>query len=148
MTATDIDIDIAGKNVLIIGYPASGKTTFLKNLKGTEGHKIFHADDYIELGIQSLFFEIKCSFLPTIVEGVSGYRLLKEGAENGCYVPDLVIELQRDFSKIERTYYKERKEKSLRGVMMMIKGCDTMLREYKNAYYNPSLLEWHKIYIE
>lgn len=67
----------------------------------------------------------------------------RKGAATGSYLPDVVIEVKRDFSKIERTYMTERKGKNFNGIMRMIKGCDTMLNEYRQSYFKQFKPEWY-----
>lgn len=135
--------NLKNKNVLIIGYPGSGKTTIASKL--CDGHTIIHTDDYLSGGeqVEQLIYDIQESKKPYMVEGVLGYKALIAGAEYGTFIPDVIVEVKRDFSKIERMYRSQRKDKSMYGVMNMIKGCDTLLSKYKTE--NPSMLkciEW------
>src|SRR5690606_18231688 len=77
--------DFEGKNVLIIGYPGSGKT-HLFNLIPKTDHKFIRTDDYISFGFEQSLYEclkditdIQSTGRNTFIEGVQGYRLLRKG---------------------------------------------------------------------
>lgn len=70
--------------VVIVGYAASGKTTFSEKFaKDYPEHRIFHTDDYIQFGYESALYKLISDIQHTyghfIVEGVLGYRLLRKG---------------------------------------------------------------------
>lgn len=93
-----LGIDIAGKNVLIIGPPHSGKTWFSQRFR-TPKHRLFHTDEYSQMagykeGLYSLLFDIGTYKGNSIVEGILGYRLLRKGVEESNYFPDIVISLK------------------------------------------------------
>ncbi len=110
-----LQLDLSGKTVLIIGQPATGKThlglgLYLRNKE----HHFLMTDNYMQYGYKEALYvliqEIQ-DFLeigPVIIEGVQGYRLLRKGAEMGCFYPDIVLELQTTPDRIEHTYQKER----------------------------------------
>lgn len=122
-----VQVDIENKNVLIIGWPASGKT-HLANLlwKDNPGHQCFHTDDYMHHGfveaLYALMEDIKKCRRPTIIEGVQGYRLLRKGVELDSYYPDIVIELEISEKRMYQTYATERRGKDpayLKGFVKM-----------------------------
>ena len=53
------DLDIKGQNVLIIGFPASGKTTLSELLKlKSKEHEVMHSDDYMKFGFVESLYEL------------------------------------------------------------------------------------------
>ncbi len=76
-----VNLDITNKNVLIIGCPASGKTWLCKKIEKPT-HTIIHTDDYKSYGYAEGMYivldVVKLSEMPTIVEGIYGYRMLKK----------------------------------------------------------------------
>jgi cytidylate kinase len=117
-------MNIKNKNILIIGPPASGKTTLAKKLHEVNGyHKLLHSDDYMRYGYKQALYELIKDLqglfpYKTIVEGIQGYRLLRKGAELGVYFPDLVIEMQVTAEQQANVYRNERditKLKYLKG---------------------------------
>lgn len=148
MTIVDVlEADFIGKNVLIIGCPASGKT-YLSNIIKTD-HKLIHTDDYMMHGYQASIYiilqEIQNIKESTIIEGVQGYRLLRKGAEFNKYYPDIVIELLISEEKmIER--YKERPAKKM-DYKSFMKANDTILKEYRDIMrsQNRPIPQWYKI---
>ena len=92
------DYSFAGKTIVIIGSPASGKTTLGKALAAKYGQKLIQADDYMQHGYKEALYVMLADLIeidePVIVEGMQGYRLLRKGVELGNFYPDVVIELQ------------------------------------------------------
>lgn len=84
--------------VVVIGMPASGKTTVAAWLQDVPlmGHSLFSSDDYIDHGYeQSLYAMIRAMKDDTnkkqIVEGVQGFRFLRKNAETKEFKVDAVI---------------------------------------------------------
>lgn len=136
--------DINGKNVLIIGCPASGKT-YLSNLLESSTHQTFHTDDYINHGYYESMYKclsdvIECDKL-TIVEGVQGYRMLRKGVEMDNYYPDLVIELRITQRRMLLTYSIERNPKKIKYLKAFNKTHNKILSDYR-AMNNKHKPEW------
>jgi len=139
-------MDIEGKNVLIIGCPASGKTYLLNQFKTT--HKKFPTDDYMRFGYEQSMYQvledIKKSTEKTLVEGIQGYRLLRKGVQLDCYYPDIVIQLIISEQQMLNTYRNERDEKKIK----YLKGFNKMHDKIINDYFmleNKSKPEWIKV---
>lgn len=128
-------MNIKNKNVLIIGPPASGKTTLAKELsKRPNDHVLLHTDDYIQHGYEQALYvlmeDIKKLQATTIIEGVLGYRLLRKGAQLDCYYPDLVIEMQITAEQQARIYQQERDAKKLQYLKGFAASHDKILHDY------------------
>ncbi len=117
-------MNIKNKNVLIIGPPASGKTTLALELsKQNWHHTLLHTDNFIKYGYEQALYEIirhtKANVSNMIIEGVLGYRLLRKGAQlPDVWKPDLVIEMEVTREKQAEIYANERdpaKLKYLKG---------------------------------
>ena len=141
-----LQMNIEGKNVLIIGCPASGKTYLLNQFKTT--HKKFHTDDYMLFGYEKSMYQvledIKKTTEKTLVEGIQGYRLLRKGVQLDCYYPDIVIQLIISEQQMMNTYRNERDEKKIK----YLKGFNKMHDKIINDYFmleNKSKPEWIKV---
>lgn len=141
-------LGLDGKNVLVIGYPGSGKT-HLVNLIPKTDHKFIRTDDYISFGFEQSLYEclkditdIQSTGRSTFVEGVQGYRLLRKGLQTETYFPDIVIEVKRNWNKIEELYRTERGVDKLKGATSMAKSCDKILNEYLSMPNENKPLKW------
>ncbi len=127
------DLDINGQNVLIIGFPASGKTT-LAELLNSENHTLIHSDDYIQFGFKESLYELLKDLEKiegnTIIEGVMGYRLLRKGVELNSYFPNIVIEMKVIEATVKKRY-QARDPKKLNGALSMCKSCMKILGDYE-----------------
>lgn len=127
--------DLKGKDVLIIGPPASGKT-YLAGKLSQRGHITLHSDEFIEkYGYAEALYELMNTLKeisgPVIIEGTLGYRLLRKGAELNCFSPDVVIEIQVPTERIAKTYAEQRPGKNFTSVLTSMKANATVLRDYQ-----------------
>lgn len=81
-------------NVVIIGYAATGKTTFANSLKFNGS--LYHTDDYLKHGsVESLYVLMedlkKDKSELKVIEGIGGYRLLRKGLQLQNFYADLII---------------------------------------------------------
>lgn len=113
-------------NIIVIGFPATGKTTLVKELrKQYKKASVYHTDDYIKHGFEEGLYVLmkdlkKDKNKLKIIEGVLGYRLLRKGAELKSFYPDIIINCRTPAPvRIERI--KER-GKDLRATLSMDKG--------------------------
>lgn len=116
--------------VVIIGAPASGKTTLSRTLE--QYWPVIHTDDYISMGYENSLYELLKDLdhlSGWIVEGVLGYRLLRKLRQIGQDV-DLIIEVERSLEDIEEVYRRERNA-DFNRVKAMIKANQTVYDEYK-----------------
>lgn len=116
--------------VVIIGAPASGKTTLAKTLE--QHFEVIHTDDYSGFGYDKTLYSLMEDLDREdgwIVEGVLGYRLLRKLRQIGQDV-DLIIECERSLADIEEVYRRERNA-DFNRVKGMIKANDTVYQEYK-----------------
>lgn len=141
-----LKLDIEGKNVLIIGCPASGKSYLLNQFQ--TNHKKFQTDDYIQYGFEQSMYkvleDIKNTEGNTLVEGVQGYRLLRKGVQLDCYYPDMVIELIISEQQMLSTYRNERDIKKIKYLTGFNKAQSKILNDYF-LMKNKSKPEWIKV---
>lgn len=128
-------------NVVIIGYPATGKTYFSKLLaERNPTHRLFHTDDYLLRynGVEAMYacmgevIEAIEAGTPTIVEGIAGYRMLRKGAQLDSYFPHIVFEMLAPFEQIERTYRTDpqRSADKVKNLAAFCKAQDTIKKQY------------------
>jgi dephospho-CoA kinase len=92
--------------IVIVGAPASGKTTLANKLmEEYPDSSVYHTDDYIKHGFEdSLYVLMKDLAVDPnkkqIIEGVQAARLLRKGAELNNFHADLVITI--DAPEMER----------------------------------------------
>lgn len=126
-----LQLDISGKNILIIGCPASGKTYF-SNLLDKTNHVFLHSDDYIQYGYEESLYKLMedTKSKLTITEGVQGYRLLRKGVQLDCYYPDIVFEMIITDEQQNNIYSEERDPKKLKYMQSFKKTNQTVLDSY------------------
>ena len=150
MTRPDLwNLDLTGKTIVIIGRPASGKTTIGNALSARTGTRIIHTDEYIQHGNTEGLYVLLADLAgdtiePVIIEGVMGYRLLRKGVEMDCFYPDVVIELEVSDEQVERVYKEQRTEKRSGNLSAFNKGLQTILNQYRDMP-NPRPPVWYVI---
>ena len=87
-----------GENkIVIVGLFATGKTTLVNEIiKTRPDFKVYHTDDFLqyEQNLQMRFLLNKINLdkpRKFIVEGAKAYSLLRSGAKDNSFLPDLVI---------------------------------------------------------
>ena len=129
-----LKLDIKDKNVLIIGCPASGKTWVSAQLD-CSGHRVIHTDKYVvsgyEMGMYAALNDTVGSEIPTIVEGIHGYRMLRKGAEYGNYYPDIVIEMKVSEHRMLSTYRNERNPDKIKYLQQFNASHGKILNDYR-----------------
>lgn len=154
-----LSIDLSGKNIVIIGCPASGKTTLARLIADRIGMfkqwKIIHTDNYMQpgrkddyrLALYDMIADLKKIHIPLIIEGVQGYRLLRkgvEGFEGWNFYPDVVIELVVTDEQVMRVYERERNAKDAGSLIGFNKMHRTILEKYR-AMDNPATPVWYTV---
>lgn len=138
-------------NVMIIGFPSSGKT-HLSHLIQKGYHKLIHTDAYISAGYEASMYhaleECKNTIGHVICEGVQTYRLLRKCAELACFKWDVVIECEISRAQMEMNYLRERDEKKIKYLKGFITANQKVLNDYigiigKNK---PVFLTWENDY--
>lgn len=138
-----MNYDFENKNVVIIGYPCSGKT-FLTDKLNDKNHTIIRTDDYIKYGFKDSLYrmieDLENIEGNWIVEGVMGYRLIRKLDELHKPCPNMVIEVRSSEENRKKEYKK-------RGVdinkqLSFIKSLETTISKYhKNKKYE--LPQWN-----
>lgn len=128
----------ASQRVVVIGYPASGKTTLARQIKRFCEHRVFHADFEYQFGAgqsDAALAEVQAESRPLVFEGVLGYRLLRKCVTSeGCeWRPDLVIEVACSEKTRAERYAKERPEKKYASIGPFCKGLDACLSAWKES---------------
>lgn len=142
-----LTIPITGKNVVVIGLPGSGKTWFCSRL-AAEGHAVFHTDDFIYMGTEGMYTcmgKVLASELPTIVEGVDGYRMIRKGVETDLYYPDIVFEVIAPEDQRWQVYETERPGKNFANVLAFDKALGTILSKYRLLMDGKEMPQWVQV---
>jgi len=120
-------------NVVIIGYAATGKTTFANLLK-FDG-SLYHTDDYLKYGsVDSLYVLMdqlkKDTSQLKVIEGIGGYRLLRKGLQTQSFYADLIIVCTAT-SEVRYDRIKAR-GKNVQSTLNFDHGCDKIWNDYEH----------------
>lgn len=121
-------------NVVIIGYAASGKSTFTNLLKKEYPRAtVYHTDDYIKYGFEEALYVLmddlrKDNSPLKIIEGILAYRLLRKGAQLGTFNADLIIKVTAP--KDSRYFRIEQRGKDIKATFNLDKVCDKIYNDY------------------
>ncbi len=129
-------ISFSNKTIVVIGLPASGKTYVSNYIHRNLAplHTILHTDNYMRFGYDYSLYKILDDLkdLPksVIVEGIQGYRLLRKGAKEKSFLPNIVIQIETSTDSINNVYFKQRGRPKLINLNSIAKGTDEILKEY------------------
>jgi len=139
-----LNLEILGKNVFILGFPASGKSFLANELYHNSGrtHQLVRTDDFLGYGYEQSLYEL-IEFLDgasgsgIIVEGVGVYRLLRKVDElNLTHLkPDVIIECSMPEGRRDELYRRERPDKDLKAVKRFNLGLQSVYNGW--AQSNP-----------
>jgi len=143
-----IEIDITGKDILIIGCPASGKSWLAKKIyKPT--HEIIHTDKFSEdgyhLGMYGALTAYQFAKKKTIIEGIHGYRMLRKGVEYANYLPDIVINLSITEKRMLEVYEKERDVEKVKYLKQFNNSHKKILSDYFDNQLEDSKPLWIEV---
>jgi len=134
-------------NVVIIGYPATGKTFLLDTIITAcrVRASTYHTDDYIKHGfVEALYVlmeEIAKDKTPLkIIEGVLGYRLIRKGIELHTFHADLVIVCEA--SVPTRTARIVLRGKLVQATLSMDKGLEKVWEDCKAMGSVGKVVRW------
>lgn len=123
------------KKIVIIGFPASGKTWLSNKLASKLNLPVYHSDDYLHYGFEDSMYIMQEDIESNnhdahIVEGIAAYRLLRKAAQGVFdYDPDLIIMVNRA-EDVRRSVYENERNKPFRSIAGMQKTLDKILGEY------------------
>lgn len=92
-----LDLRAEDKTVIVLGLPASGKTTLVDELKLTHPEfTIFRTDDYMHMQYDASMYSMLRDVAHSaseyrLIEGVQCYRLLRKALQESCLTIDLVV---------------------------------------------------------
>ena len=132
-------------NVVIIGYPATGKTFLLDSITSKVKASIYHTDDYIKHGFGEALYvlmgDIDRDDAPLkIIEGVLGYRLIRKGIELQTFHPDLIIVCEASVST--RTARIALRGKLVQPTLSMDKGLNKVWEDCKVMGHVGKVVRW------
>lgn len=131
-----LSTDLSGKEIVIIGKPASGKTYIATLIAQRYGQHLISTDNYIDSGFEQSLYEliedIKPRTVPIVVEGMLGYRLLRKGLQEPetQFQPQIVIEVEITTKRQQEIYHNQRDPKKLKYMQSFAKSCMTVYNEY------------------
>jgi len=143
----------SARRVVVIGLPASGKTTLAMELGGMGlPHHVVHTDDEYpsdpgasDLLHTELVLAESIGWQVTVV-GVLGYRLLRKCVEHdGEWLPDLVIEVQCSEEVRAARYASERPTKDYRRIPAFCKGLHTVQKVWADSELSKNVR--HMVYV-
>lgn len=134
--------------IVIIGYPASGKSTLANQLEAKyPEYRIYRDIDFIKNGYVNGLYDLRKKIIEeakekVIIEGVMGYRFLRKGVQMGDFQADLIIHVKCSEKKRELRYKKRdySKYKHLKGLHS---GLDNIWAEFMTKKkYQPRIIEY------
>lgn len=135
--------------VVIVGYPASGKSTLTNQLENKYPEYAVYRDiDFIKNGYVNGLYDLRERIKTDakqkiIVEGVMGYRFLRKGVQEKDFNADLIIVVKTSEKKRELRYRKRdyNKYKHLKGLHS---GLENIWHEFMvTKRYQPRIIEYH-----
>lgn len=149
MTLSELlEIDIRGKDCVVLGRAASGKTHVARLLSKKWGMPLLSTDDFrtgnFEEDLDALFEAIQGRKGGICIEGVLSYRLLRKGQETGLFAPDIVIECEVPEWVQAKVYREQRPDKSMAGVRSLNKGLLTIYNQWffsMNIENQPTIIQ-------
>jgi len=130
-------------NVVIIGYAATGKTTFANSLKFNGS--LYHTDDYLKHGsVESLYVLMedlkKDKNGLKVIEGIGGYRLLRKGLQLQNFYADLIIIVEAS-KEVRYDRIKER-GKNIQATFNLDNVCRKIWNDYQE------LCNWEPLFVK
>ena len=95
-----------------------------------------------EIGMYGALNDASYSDMPTIVEGVHGYRMLRKGAEYGNYYPDIVIEMKVSEQRMLSTYRNERNPNKIKHLQQFNATHEKILNDYRKMIPDRLKPQW------
>lgn len=133
------------KNIVIIGYAATGKSFFADMLMSLGinkyDYKLIRSDDYQNKGFQQSLYVMMSHIQHMrlngqerfIVEGIQGYRLLRKGLEEQTFFADVVFLMKADKATRHKRYLNRKDSIQKMGYL---DGFDSMLNKVWLDYLN------------
>lgn len=137
------------KTIVVCGYTKTGKIQIARKLsEELDNRQLIISDDYMFTDHQnalSYFMDDVLSYhrssVPTIIEGVLSFRLLRKGITEGTFQPDLIIKTKCNEETIRYFYDKEGEKHKLTRALGFNKGLDKIWEEYQSLQYNIPVIE-------
>lgn len=145
--ATAISAIQSSQKVLVVGYPAAGKTTLANALTALcPTHTVIHSDENYafdngasEIALLDLVL-MSGEGKGFIFEGVLASRVLRKCAEfQGEWLPDLIVEVKCSAAEIARRYALERPDKKAKSIPPFCKALDTIMLAWKESEFSKSV---------